>query len=602
MNAVVQISFPVRHLIWIGLATLLTACGGGGSEASAPGANGSEQQPPSLYVPEPGTARVGELYTLQLSASDVNGDTLTYSVEGKPSWASFDEKSGRLSGRPGNSDAGRSNNVRFGVSDGSSLTESDPVEIVVEPVEETPPPEPNRAPSISGSPATTVTAGEQYRFQPQASDPDGDSLVFSIVNLPSWASFNSTNGVLSGTPGSGAVGTSSAIQISVSDGVLSASLAPFSIQVNAQVTPAVNTAPVIGGTPASSVAEGSAYSYTPTASDADGDSLSFSIQNLPSWANFNSATGTLSGVPSDLHVGTYTNIRISVSDGQATTAGAAFSIQVLSTNRAPSLSGTPASTVTTGQSYSFQPSASDPDGDILSFSIENRPSWASFNTANGALTGTPQASNVGSYSNIRISVSDGEATTRGPAFSISVVAANRAPTLGGTPAATVRVGQSYAFQPTASDPDGDSLSFSVENLPGWASFNSATGALTGTPSDSHVGTYSNIRISVSDGEATTRGTAFSIEVTQVSTGNATLSWTAPTENMDGSALTDLAGYRLYYGVQEGEYTEQIQIDNPGVVTYVVENLTPNTYYFVATAFNSNGVESPFSGVAVKVVN
>ena len=602
MSAVVKISFPVKHLVWIFLAAMLSACGGGGSEPSAPGANGSQQQPPSLYVPEPGTATVGELFTLQLAASDVNGDKLTFSVEGRPSWATFDEKKGTLSGRPGNSDGGRSHNVRFGVSDGTSLTESDPVEIVVEPVSETPPPDPNQAPSISGSPATTVIVGSAYRFQPQASDPEGDTLTFAIRNLPTWASFNSTNGVLSGTPGSAAVGTTSAIEISVSDGEFSVSLAPFSIQVNAQTTPTVNTAPVISGNPATSVAEGSAYSYTPAASDADGDSLLFSIQNLPIWANFNSATGTLSGIPSGVHVGIYTNILISVSDGQATTAGASFSIQVLSTNRAPTLTGTPASSVTSGQAYTFQPSASDPDGDTLSFTIENRPLWASFNSANGALTGTPQASDVADYANIRISVSDGEATTRGSAFSISVVSANRAPTLTGTPAASVNAGQAYAFQPTASDADGDTLSYSIENLPSWASFNNTTGALTGTPAESHVGLYSNVRISVSDGEATTRGTAFSIDVTQVSLGNATLSWTAPTENMDGSALTDLVGYKLYYGVREGEYTEEIQIENPGIVTYVVENLSPNTYYFVATAYNVSGVESPFSGVAVKVVN
>jgi len=65
MSAVVKISFPVKHLVWIFLAAMLSACGGGGSEPSAPGANGSQQQPPSLYVPEPGTATVGELFTLQ---------------------------------------------------------------------------------------------------------------------------------------------------------------------------------------------------------------------------------------------------------------------------------------------------------------------------------------------------------------------------------------------------------------------------------------------------------------------------------------------------------------------------------------------------------
>jgi len=72
--------------------------------------------------------------------------------------------------------------------------------------------------------------------------------------------------------------------------------------------------------------------------------------------------------------------------------------------------------------------------------------------------------------------------------------------------------------------------------------------------------------------------------------------------MDGTPLTDLAGYKLYYGTSEGNYTKTISVDNPGIVTYVVDNLPLDTYYFVATAYNNSGVESPYSGVAVKVVN
>ena len=86
-----------------------------------------------------------------------------------------------------------------------------------------------------------------------------------------------------------------------------------------------------------------------------------------------------------------------------------------------------------------------------------------------------------------------------------------------------------------------------------------------------------------------------------SSGTVTLSWTPPTQNVDGSYLTDLAGYNIYYGLTEGQYSQRINIDNPGIATYVVTNLSPNTYYFVATSFNTSGVESPYSSVVVKVV-
>ncbi len=85
-------------------------------------------------------------------------------------------------------------------------------------------------------------------------------------------------------------------------------------------------------------------------------------------------------------------------------------------------------------------------------------------------------------------------------------------------------------------------------------------------------------------------------------GSATLYWTPPTQNTDGSDLMDLAGFKIYYGTASGNYPNQITINNPGVTTYVVDNLSANTWYFVSTAFNSSGVESDVSNVAIKTIN
>jgi hypothetical protein len=89
-------------------------------------------------------------------------------------------------------------------------------------------------------------------------------------------------------------------------------------------------------------------------------------------------------------------------------------------NSAPLISGVPAETVAPGSSYVFRPTASDPDGDRLSFRIRNFPAWASFSRSTGRLSGTPGAGDAGSYSNIRIKVADGIATTSLPAFDIHV--------------------------------------------------------------------------------------------------------------------------------------------------------------------------------------
>jgi hypothetical protein len=178
---------------------------------------------------------------------------------------------------------------------------------------------------------------------------------------------------------------------------------------------------------------------------------------------------------------------------------------------------------------------------------------------------------------------------------------NHAPTISGTAPAAVNASSLYSFVPTAADADGDTLAFSIDNKPGWATFNTSTGRLSGTPDAADVGTYANISISVSDGHDSTALNPFSIAVNAISNGRATLSWTAPTENTDGSTLSNLAGYRIRYGTSAGALTHTISIDNASVTTFVVEDLAPATWYFAVTAVTTAGAESAYSNVANKTV-
>jgi hypothetical protein len=181
----------------------------------------------------------------------------------------------------------------------------------------------NSAPRISGLPATTVVAGMTYSFQPIATDPDRQRLRFSISNRPAWAKFNTTTGKLSGTPLAANAGTTSGIVITVSDGALSASLAPFSITV----TQAANRAPTISGTPPTAASVGVAYTFSPTASDPDGDALTWSIAAKPAGASFSVATGLLTWTPTA--AGTWSGIVISVTDARgASSSLPSFAITV----------------------------------------------------------------------------------------------------------------------------------------------------------------------------------------------------------------------------------------------------------------------------------
>jgi hypothetical protein len=79
-------------------------------------------------------------------------------------------------------------------------------------------------------------------------------------------------------------------------------------------------------------------------------------------------------------------------------------------------------------------------------------------------------------------------------------------------------------------------------------------------------------------------------------GTATLSWVAPDQNTDGSALTNLAGYRIYYGTGADALTEVIELPTVGITAYVIDNLTAGTYYFSIRAYTSAGIESALSNV------
>jgi hypothetical protein len=93
--------------------------------------------------------------------------------------------------------------------------------------------------------------------------------------------------------------------------------------------PASNSVPTISGSPPEQVTEGQPYSFTPAANDADGDTLNFSIENPPSWVNFDTVTGSISGIPGSDDIGTTANIIISVSDGSDSASLAPFDIEVL---------------------------------------------------------------------------------------------------------------------------------------------------------------------------------------------------------------------------------------------------------------------------------
>lgn len=99
------------------------------------------------------------------------------------------------------------------------------------------------------------------------------------------------------------------------------------------------------------------------------------------------------------------------------------------------------------------------------------------------------------------------------------------------------------------------------------------------------------------------GTSSTSSAGNVSTGSgmATLTWQAPTTDTSGAALTNLAGYRIYYGMSVSDLSQTVQLSNTGIQTYVIDALGPGTWYFAIKAVTSTGAESALSDVVSKTI-
>ncbi|MCP8898015.1 beta strand repeat-containing protein [Gilvimarinus xylanilyticus] len=195
---------------------------------------------------------------------------------------------------------------------------------------------------------------------------------------------------------------------------------------------------------------------------------------------------------------------------------ASVSITVNPVNDAPEISGSAPGSAEALAPYSFSPQASDPDiGDTLTFSLSNAPAWLSINSATGEVSGTPAEADAGLAQGIVVSVSDGTETVSLPSFAIDVTNPyfNSAPSLSGSPTASIQVGELYRFAAEASDAEDDALQFTLQGAPGWLSVDPSTGVINGIATDADVGRYSDILLTVTDGEYTVELPAFSLEVT-----------------------------------------------------------------------------------------
>jgi hypothetical protein len=180
---------------------------------------------------------------------------------------------------------------------------------------------------------------------------------------------------------------------------------------------------------------------------------------------------------------------------------------------------------------------------------------------------------------------------------------NAAPTIAGAAQTKINAGEAYSFKPTAADPDEDIVTFTIANKPAWAAFDPATGLLSGKPESGHVGTYSAVEIAATDGDAVTVLPAFNITVAaSAAAKNVSLAWAPPTQNADGTTLTDLSGYKIHYGTASKFYSKSVALTNAGLSRYELDSLPSGKVYIAMTAVNAAGAESDYSQEVTVQVN
>lgn len=348
-----------------------------------------------------------------------------------------------------------------------------------------------------------VDENSQLFVVPDAYDPDGDEIYFTVKNLPEGAVFDSSSGELTWTPTYEQSGRYPKVDITViekTDSRLSTST-EFDITVHH-----VNRNPVLPDVEDYVVDENSVLTFTiPEGSDPDNEDkgrLTYDAQNLPEGAQFNGDTRVFSWTPTYEQSGVYT-VDFAIMDPEG---GIYRDTSVLTVNhidRKPVLQPVEDQVVNENELLTVTLNGSDPDKEdqnALSYSAQNLPLGAVFDPQTATLNWTPTYDQSGAYSSLLFIFKAG-ALSDSITFNVTVNHVNRPPILDAIVDAQVDENKMLKFNISGSDPDVEDsgkLVFTAGNLPEGAVFNADSLTFKWTPTYEQSGTYENVTFSVTD--------------------------------------------------------------------------------------------------------
>ena len=439
-------------------------------------------------------ATIGRLFKYNVSATDDNRDSLTFFIKQAPGWLSIENKHDGnravISGIPEEGDIG-SNFVKVGVKDDRDTILSSFTILVKE----------SLSPEFLTSPKIFGYEGLAYTYKAIGFDKNGDDVTVSAELLPSWLSaVVSANGdtlTLSGIPEASDLGENN-VKINVIDVYGKKSQQAFEVHVLANESPEfISFAPLYAY-------EGIEYNYMARTKDDNYKDVLKLVLEGPDWLSLSDngdGTANLSGIPSNTDTGE-NEVILTVTDNNGASVDQTFTIMVQAANNPPVFTTTQQDTnVQAGELFTYEINVEDSDNDPISFATD-MPGWMLFinkGDGNAVMKGQPLLEDLGTDS-IIIYASDGLATVK-QQFQLTVVDLKASPELKSTEIPNAIVNESFEFTISATDADGDALSFEAENIPSWLQFNdnsNGSALISGVPSPNNIGENPLI-LNISDG-------------------------------------------------------------------------------------------------------